>query len=249
MTDAISDSMEDYLEAIFHIVDHQKVARPKDIGQAMGVTGPSVTKALRWLADHGLVNYAPFELITLTDKGDQAARDVVRRHEALRDFFVQVLAVDEKRADEAACRMEHCVSTDILERLIQYADFVQVCPRGGTRWIKGFGYRCARGAIMEDCEKCVAECLDDVRRKNAAQCRTAPQVALRDLQPGSKGRIVKVRGRDRIHRRLAEMGIGAGAVIEVERVAPMGDPMDVKIKGYHLSLRKEEAADILVDPL
>jgi DtxR family Mn-dependent transcriptional regulator len=53
-------------------------------------------------------------------------------------------------------------------------------------------------------------------------------------------------GRGTVTKRLAEMGIGKGALIEIERVAPLGDPVDVKVKGYHLSLRKEEAANIFV---
>lgn len=45
------------------------------------------------------------------------------------------------------------------------------------------------------------------------------------------------------------MGLTRGAVVEVERVAPLGDPMDIKVRGYRLSLRKEEAARIVVEPL
>lgn len=150
MAKTISDSMEDYLEAIFRIVAEQKVARPKDICLALGVKAPSVTKALHWLSEHGLVNYAPFELITLTEKGQKAARDVVRRHEALREFFVQVLSIDEKRADKAACKMEHSISSDILERLIQYSEFVQTCPHGASRWVQGFGYLCTEESTPED---------------------------------------------------------------------------------------------------
>lgn len=74
-------------------------------------------------------------------------------------------------------------------------------------------------------------------------------ISLKDMKSGEKGVIAKVNGRHRANRRIAEMGIGAGAVIEVERVAPLGDPIEVKIKGYHLSLRKNEAAQILVSPL
>ena len=47
-------------------------------------------------------------------------------------------------------------------------------------------------------------------------------------------------------KRLVEMGISRGSVIEVERVAPLGDPIEVKVKGYHLSIRKEEAQNIEV---
>lgn len=153
MPKAISESMEDYLEAIFHIVGDQQVARPKDIGKALGVTGPSVTKALHWLANHGLVNYAPFELITLTDKGMKVAREVVRRHVALRNFFINVLAIDEKQADEVACKMEHSISTVILERLTQYAEFVQTTPFSDGNWINGFDYLKSGPAMDSETEQ------------------------------------------------------------------------------------------------
>ena len=70
---------------------------------------------------------------------------------------------------------------------------------------------------------------------------------LRELKPGRKGKITKISGSGSIHRRILDMGIVKGAEIEVERVAPLGDPLEVKIKGYHLSLRKDEAANIFVE--
>ena len=70
---------------------------------------------------------------------------------------------------------------------------------------------------------------------------------LLELKPGQKGRIAKVPGADAVQRRIMDMGLVKGAEIEVERVAPLGDPLEVKIKGYHLSLRKEEAARIFVE--
>ncbi len=249
MVEAISASMEDYLEAIFRIISKQKVARPKDICKSLGVTAPSVTKALHWLSNHGLVNYAPFELISLTEKGMKAAKDVVRRHEALRDFLVQILAVDEKRADEAACKMEHCISSEILERLIQFSEFVQICPRSGSKWIKEFSDCYIKGKAPQDCEKCVYDCFVDTRRKKEEKDKHGTQVSLKDMKAGEKGHIAQFAGGTRAKRRIAEMGISTGSIIEVERVAPLGDPMDVKIKGYHLSLRKEEAEHILVTPL
>ena len=69
---------------------------------------------------------------------------------------------------------------------------------------------------------------------------------LHELEPGEKGRVVKVGGGG-IHRRLLDMGLVSGSEIEVERVAPLGDPIEIKIKGYHLSLRKEEAVNIQVE--
>ena len=74
----------------------------------------------------------------------------------------------------------------------------------------------------------------------------SPKMLL-ELKPGRKGRIVKVLGVGPVRRRILDMGLVKGAEIEVERVAPLGDPLEVKIKGYHLSLRKNEAAGIFVE--
>ena len=69
---------------------------------------------------------------------------------------------------------------------------------------------------------------------------------LSELKPGEKGQIEKVGGAGVVKRRIADIGVTKGGLVEVVRVAPMGDPIDVRIKGYHLSLRKDEAADIAV---
>jgi ferrous iron transport protein A len=64
---------------------------------------------------------------------------------------------------------------------------------------------------------------------------------LSDLLPGEKGTVKKVTGNSMIKRRIVDMGVVAGAVIEVQKYAPLGDPMEVKVKGFNLSLRKNEA--------
>jgi len=79
--------------------------------------------------------------------------------------------------------------------------------------------------------------------------KATKQGKLSDLKPGQKGRVIKVHGRGETNRRIVEMGVTAGAIIEIERVAPLGDPINIKVKGYHLSLRKEEAAGIEVEIL
>src|SRR5215471_13821921 len=116
MSAALSASLEDYLKAILQVVTVKQAARAKDISARLGVTNSSVTGALRMLADRGLINYAPYDLITLTQVGRVAARDVLRRQEVLRDFFVKVLAVDHETAEVGACKMEHEIPPAILER-------------------------------------------------------------------------------------------------------------------------------------
>ncbi len=74
-------------------------------------------------------------------------------------------------------------------------------------------------------------------------------VTLSELKPGQKARIVRVNVAREIRRRIVEMGLTPGTLIEVERVAPLGDPVEFLVKGYHLTLRQDETANILVDPL
>ena len=73
-------------------------------------------------------------------------------------------------------------------------------------------------------------------------------VALNTLNPGERGKIIKVSGQGPARKRIADMGVTTGTVVEVVRIAPLGDPIDVKVRGYHLSLRQEEAAHITVEP-
>ncbi len=72
-------------------------------------------------------------------------------------------------------------------------------------------------------------------------------ITLRDINPGESCRVIRANFKGELHKRIMEMGITPGSVIEVERFAPLGDPMELKIKGYHLSLRKSEAACIEVE--
>ena len=78
---------------------------------------------------------------------------------------------------------------------------------------------------------------------------TQTKASLAEMKPGDKAAIVKIAGTGSIRRRLLDMGATAGTLVEVERVAPLGDPIEVKIKGYHLTLRKEEAERIAVKPI
>ncbi len=73
-------------------------------------------------------------------------------------------------------------------------------------------------------------------------------MTLNELPIGNSAQIVKLGGTPAIKRRLMEMGITPAATIQAIRRAPMGDPLDVKIRGYHLSLRKEEASAIEISP-
>lgn len=74
----------------------------------------------------------------------------------------------------------------------------------------------------------------------------AETVTLDAIQPGHSATVVALHGDADIRKRITEMGLTKGAIVQVERVAPLGDPMDLKVRGYRLSLRKEEAARVSV---
>jgi ferrous iron transport protein A len=70
---------------------------------------------------------------------------------------------------------------------------------------------------------------------------------LSELETGRRARVVNVEADAAIRRRLMEMGIPRGEALTVEKVAPLGDPMELVVRGYHLSLRREESACIRVE--
>ena len=149
---SLSASLEDYIEAIAHIVDEKKVARGKEIAKRLNVSRASVTEALRSLSKKGLINYEPYEVITLTEEGKEVAQDVIRRHEALKEFFIKVLAIDETIAEESACRIEHAAPPEVIDRLIRFVKFIEICPRGGAELIKEFSEYCEKGKTTRNCD-------------------------------------------------------------------------------------------------
>lgn len=73
-------------------------------------------------------------------------------------------------------------------------------------------------------------------------------IQLSDLKAGRRAVIVRIGGQGALRRRILEMGLTKGTEIYVEKYAPLRDPMELIVKGYHVSLRVEEAAQITVEP-
>lgn len=154
----VSASLEDYLESIYHIVAANGAARAKDIALAMDVKNASVTQALRSLAKKKLVNYAPYEVITLTPEGETIAKDVVYRHQTLEKFLREVLSLPAGEADESACRMEHAVGPEVLNRLVKFMDYFRTCPLSDIHWDEDEGFFCrGKGAGISNSETCGRE--------------------------------------------------------------------------------------------
>ncbi len=74
-------------------------------------------------------------------------------------------------------------------------------------------------------------------------------LSLKQLYPGDRAIVKQVTAKGQIRRRIVDMGVVPGVEIEMERCAPLGDPVEIKIDSYHLALRKEEAETITVELL
>ena len=70
---------------------------------------------------------------------------------------------------------------------------------------------------------------------------------LRQIRAGSKAKVVKLHGEGAVKRRIMEMGITKGVEVQVCKVAPLGDPIEVTVRGYQLSIRKADAEMIEVE--
>lgn len=117
----MTQSLEDYLEAIYIRISGGKPAQVRDVARMLSVKMPSVVKAVRELKKMGLVTQEPYSNIELTVKGERMARHVLGRHTLIREFLMK-LGVTRKNADRDACLMEHILSAETLDKIRIYTE-------------------------------------------------------------------------------------------------------------------------------
>ena len=154
----LSESIENYLEAILELEKTNKVARAKDIAEKLDLQKGSVSGALKVLKEKNLINYEPYSFVTLTAKGKKIAESIYRRHQVINDFLQKVLQIDADKADNTACRMEHAIDEETLERLIVFIEYINTCPRTYDGWLASFAnYIKTRKHDSQRCDKCIKE--------------------------------------------------------------------------------------------
>ena len=117
----MTQSLEDYLEAVYMLIEEQRPAQVRDVAKMLSVKMPSVVKAIRELKRLGLVTQEPYANIELTAKGGRVARLVLDRHRLIRKFLMQ-LGVSRRNADKDACLMEHILSAETLDKIRIYTE-------------------------------------------------------------------------------------------------------------------------------
>ena len=235
MTTILTTNLEDYLEAIYQIAAENHVARSMEIADRLKVKRSSVTVALRSLADKGLINYQVRSYVTLTEEGAKVARCVVKRHTILNNVFTKILGLDTDESDKAACAMEHGMTSEVCRKM--------------TALLRAHE---DSEALAAELSKKVRTSLKQIDCEKAGGCDATPthEPELYDLnvfKPGEQGIIAKITGSGALAKRLREMGITRGQKMSVVRAAPLDDPIQVKVRNFNLSLRREEAGLILLE--
>ena len=240
---SLTPSLEDYLEAIWVTSLKEKVVRVKNIVKRLNVKTASVVGALKTLADKGLVIHERYGYVELTQQGIDRAKKIYERHETLTKFFHEILGIEFESAVKDACQVEHYLNKDTMERIVKFIKFIETCPEGEPLWLSRFHYFVKHG---EHAEKCCREG-NSMQVDDGADQVTKEHVKLSTLKVGQEAKVVRVSAESSLKRRLLDMGVVPGTKVRLEKIAPLGDPIDVIVKGYHLSLRKEEASAITVE--
>ncbi|MHA1804941.1 MAG: metal-dependent transcriptional regulator [Promethearchaeota archaeon] len=118
--ESIKESQEDYLKAIYLISKSKKGGwvNNSQIARFLNVQPPSVSEMLHKLKAKGLIDWSPRRAIRLTRKGKLLAMDTLKKYEILKDFFLNVLKIeDEALINQSCCKIEHHLTLDVLEAL------------------------------------------------------------------------------------------------------------------------------------
>jgi len=119
--DEVTASLEDYLEAIYFLHKKNAGVRLTDVAGQLGISKPSVNRAINTLKEMGFVEHEHYGDLSLTVSGIKRAEEVASRHELIKTFLVDILGVDDAIGEEDACGIEHTLSYMTFEKL---RDFV-----------------------------------------------------------------------------------------------------------------------------
>ena len=153
MKNELTESLEKYLLAIYEIVKKNKAARVKDVSNYLKIGGPATSDAVKNLAKKGYINYVPYGIITITNKGTKKAEEKINRHKTISNFLDKVLMVD--NAEEKAKQVEYSMPGDVLEKFVQFLSFMELCSCKEPKWVKSYKYFVKEGKMQNKCQECV----------------------------------------------------------------------------------------------
>ncbi|MBN1902723.1 DtxR family transcriptional regulator [Candidatus Sumerlaeota bacterium] len=240
---SLSASLEDYLEAILVLSREKKAVRVRDIALKLNVSMSSVNGALKRLTEQKLARHERYEYVELTPEGALIAQKILDRHNLLLHFLSDILHVPVEQAEKESCAIEHHLSQETIDRILDFIFFIDVCPKGVESW-KNIYEKCLQGECTDD--NCSLRKLRPEGRHIKVSGKEIP-LTLKHIKPGFSVKVKKITAKGNLRKRLLDMGFSPGILMYLQRVAPLGDPIEVKVRGFNLSLRKNEADFIEVE--
>lgn len=213
----LTQSMENYLKAIFEILEREERATTSSIAERMALAAPSVTAMVKKLADLRLVTHEPYQGVRLTRAGEMAAAEVVRHHRLIERYLAEALGVPWDRVHEEAEKLEHVISEDLEDRIDGALGFPTVDPHGAPIPARD-------GSI-----------------------KRATARSLLHVGEGESVTVVEVDDRDpELLRYLGERRLYPGTDLNVVRVEPFGGSLVVRVNEREFPIGRDAAADVRV---
>ncbi len=233
---SISENVEEYLEILYKLSPNGEVVTTSQISEKLNIAPASVTQMLKKLSENGYVHYSPYKGAVLTREGLKLAKKITRKHRLLERFLCDVLKIKRDKIHDQACEMEHSLSDDAERALCQLLEHPDKCP--GEREIPECDLK------FTSCEECFKRKEDDIEEVGK---RNQNLISILDLQEENSAKVSFIRGDYNIIRRLLDMGITIGAIIKVIKIAPMGGPVELAVRGSKLAIGHDIASNVFVE--
>ena len=127
-TKDLTSGLEDYIEAIYIAESNNQRLKGAELARMLNISRASVSEALSKLVSKGLINYESYGPVTLTPKGSHEAKKIYSKHNTLKFFFESVLSISPDEAGENACKIEHIISQNILDRIREFTAYCEKHP-------------------------------------------------------------------------------------------------------------------------
>ncbi len=213
----ISHAMEDYLKAIYKLIEIDGTVTTSALADDMGVAPASVTNMCKKLAELKLLEYERYQGVKFTLAGEKLALEIVRHHRLIELYLAEALGVPWDQVHAEAEKLEHVISEDLEERMATALGDPKFDPHGAP----------------------IPSRAGNIRQQEGGR--------LVDMEAGEALVVVEVDDQDpELLRYLGEMGIYPGTDIKIVECAPFNGPLTLSIGGEQHSLGYQAATSILV---
>lgn len=127
----VGGNREEYLEAVYGLIEEGSQATPSEIAKRLGVKPSSASEMLKKLDRDGFLVSRPYQPVELTEKGYVLSSGIKRKHRLIERFLHDILKINKKKVHDEACRLEHALSDEAAESLSKFLHHPRTCPDDG----------------------------------------------------------------------------------------------------------------------